>query len=121
MFQFDRVITQSPRITQNSETSIDVSLTKFPEKTGVLYVGISDHSPTYICQKISFAKAQSKIIESRNQKNYNFDHFNKDLDNLLKEYNWENNHPDVLWGQFKYAFNKTADIQCTCSPKNKKR
>ena len=113
VFQFDQAITQPTRITQNSETLIDVALTNCPENimnSGVVHVGISDHSLIYNCQKISFVKTQPKLIESRNYKNYNPGHFNRDLDNLLNQYTWESNDPDVLWFQFKFVFNKVADI-----------
>ena len=113
VFQFDQAITQPTRITQNSETLIHVALTNCPENimnSGVAHVGISDHSLIYIC-RISFVKTQPKLIESRNYKNYNPGHFNRDLDNLLNQYTWESNNPDVLWFQFKFVFNKVADIR----------
>ena len=99
VFQFDQIITQPARITRNSETLIDVALTNFPENiinSGVVHVGISDHSFIYIRRKTSFVKTQPKLIESRDYKNYNPDHFKRDLDNLLNQYTWENNDPDVL-------------------------
>ena len=68
VFQFDQVITQPARITQNSETLINVALTNCPENiinSGVVHVGISDHSFIYICRKISFVETQLKLIESR--------------------------------------------------------
>ena len=113
VFQFDQAITQPTRITQNSETLIHVALKNCPENimnSGVAHVGISDHSLIYIC-RISFVKTQPKLIESRNYKNYNPGHFNRDLDNLLNQYTWESNNPDVLWFQFKFVFNKVADIR----------
>ena len=99
VFQFDQIITQRTRITQNSETLIDVALTNSPENianSGVLHVGISDHSLIYICRKISFIKSQPKLVESRNYKNYNPGYFNEDLDNLLNQYTWESTDPDLL-------------------------
>ena len=74
-------------------------MTNCPENvmnSGVVHVGISDHSLIYICRKIYFVKTQPKLLESRNYKNYNPDHFNGDLDNLLNQYTWESNDPDVL-------------------------
>ena len=106
-------ITQQTGITENSETLIDVALTNCLEtimNSGVVHVGISDHSIVYICRKISFVKTQPKLKESRNYKNYNPGHFNRDLDNLLNQYTWESNDPDVLWFQFKFVFNKVGDI-----------
>ena len=113
VFQFDQIITQPTRITQNSETLIDVALTNSPENianSGVLHVGISDHSLIYICRKISFIKSQPKLVESRNYKNYNPGYLNEDLDNLLNQYTWESTDPDLLWSQFKSVFNKIADF-----------
>ena len=45
VFHFYQIITQPTRITQNSETLIDVALTNCPENiinSGVVHVGISD-------------------------------------------------------------------------------
>ena len=59
VFEFDEAITQPTRKTQNSETLIDVALTNCPESimnSGMVHVGISDHSLTYICRKTSFVK-----------------------------------------------------------------
>ena len=47
---------------------------------------VTDHSLIHIKRNISFDVAQTKIIESRNYKNYNSGLFNENLDNLLKEY-----------------------------------
>ena len=89
VFQFDQVTTQPTRITQNFEASIEVALSNCPEmvsNSGVLHVGVTDHSLIHIKRKISFDVAQTKIIESRNYRNYNSGLFNENLDNLLKEY-----------------------------------
>ena len=61
------------RITQNSETLINVALTNCPEKiinSGVVHVAISDHSLIYICRKISFVETQLKLIESDDINSY---------------------------------------------------
>ena len=75
--------------------------------SGVLNVGISDHCFVYVCRKISFSKNQPKIVETRTYKNYIIDYF---YNYVLEECNWESEDPNMLWCDFKNAFNKVANI-----------
>ena len=92
---------------------MDVALVNNPEKishSGVLHIGISDHSLIYVCRKISFVKNDPKFVESRNFKNYIQRDFNQDLYHALFNLNWEINDPNMFWENFQTTFNYVADI-----------
>ena len=50
--------------------------------SGVIYVGISDHSLVYVyaCRKVAVLKEKPKIVETRQSKNFNTARFQQDLD-----------------------------------------
>ena len=55
-YQFEQMIDQPTRVTTNSETIIDLAFTNKPEliiHSGVIHIGISDHSLILIQRKIS--------------------------------------------------------------------
>ena len=107
------MIDQPTRITEKTASLLDVALVNNPEKishSGVLHVGISDHSLIYVCRKISFVKNDPKFVESRNFKNYIPRDFNQDLYHALFNSNWEINYPNMLWENFQTTFNYVADI-----------
>ena len=95
LFQIEQLITEPTRVTENTETLIDWFMTNAPEKvssSGVLHIGISDHSLIYGCRKIALKKSSPKIVETRNFKNYTPFAFNSDLYESLSELigQWEN-------------------------------
>jgi hypothetical protein len=57
------------RITSNSQSLIDLILTKVDDTktsdSGVIHVVISDHSLIYICRKIGIIKENPKLVETR--------------------------------------------------------
>ena len=73
-------------------------------------MGISDHSLVYTCLKVSVPREKPKIVESRNFKNYNINHFNSHISNLLRNSSWDHKDPNHLWDQFKNIFNHVSDI-----------
>lgn len=50
------------------------------------------------------------MVETRNFKNYISYDFNVELYSALEMCNWETDDPNVLWDNFKTAFNNIADI-----------
>ena len=57
-------------------------ITNKPEnylKSGVIHIGISDHSLVYTCRKLSVPKSKHKVVVTRCLKNYNSHEFNEDL------------------------------------------
>ena len=68
-FQFEQMIEQPTRITEHSETIIDLVFTNKPELVtnfGVIHIGISDHSLIFLQRKISVPKSEPKLINKRN-------------------------------------------------------
>ena len=70
------------------------------------------HSLIYACRKLSFSysKNQSKVIRSRDFKNYVQRNFNLDLDIALSNIDWDFDDPNRLWENFKTTFNYVADV-----------
>ncbi len=98
--------------TNYSQTLIDLILTKIEDNktidSGVIELGISDHSLVYICRKISIPKKEPKLTETRQ-----FSHFNStDFQNNLREAFSNFNHytdPNLAWHQWKWIFVQIAD------------
>ena len=59
LFQMKQVIADATRITSNTASLLDIIATNRPDKvkeSGVVHVGISDHSLVYVCLKISLPR-----------------------------------------------------------------
>ena len=87
LFQMKQVIADPTRITSNTASLLDIIATNRPDKvkeSGVIHVGISDHSLVYVSLKVSVPRDKPKIVESRNLKNYNINHFNSHISHLLR-------------------------------------
>lgn len=75
-------ITEPTRVTNTSETLIDVILVNRTErwtKSGTLKLGISDHDLVYIVRKPRLPKSKVQTIESRSMKKFNEASFCCDL------------------------------------------
>jgi hypothetical protein len=107
IYQLQQHIDKPSRTTNYSQTLIDLILTKIEDNktidSGVIELGISDHSLVYICRKISIPKGEPKLIETRQ-----FRHFNStDFQNNLREAFSNFNHytdPNLAWHQWKVIF-----------------
>lgn len=113
LFQLKQLIVDPTRITSDTESLLDIIATNRPDKvkeSGVIHIGISDHSLVYSCLKLSVPRDKPKIVESRNLKNYNMNCFNNHLYHLLSNSIWNQKDPDQLWDQFKNIFNSVSDI-----------
>ena len=78
--------------------------------TGIVHLGISDHSLIYGCRKIALTKPPPKVVEIRNYKNYNLHAFKHDLTRSFSACNWAEKDPNILWEQSKTAFDQTSKI-----------
>jgi hypothetical protein len=93
------LIKEPTRITDTTATLLEVAIVSKPDnicRSGVLHIGISDHSLIYVCRKISFVKKEIKTVNARNYRNFNQQHFNDDLFHHLTLLNWETNDPNML-------------------------
>ena len=107
MYQLSQHITTPTRITSNSQSLIDIILTKVDDTktsdSGVIHVGISDQSLVYICRKIGIMKENPKLVETRQFKHFNAQQFQNDLSNAFSAFP---NFDDVnyAWETLKEIF-----------------
>ena len=89
-FQLQQHIQTPTRITPTTSSLIDVIITQIGDsktlETGVIQLGISDHSLLYLCRKISIPKEPSRIIFTRQFKNYPASLFKQELSYYLSSY-----------------------------------
>ena len=72
LYNLSQTISEPTRITNTSRTLIDLCITNSPDKvkaSGVLSIGISDHSPVYLIRKTSYHKAS---VDASVEKRRNF-------------------------------------------------
>ena len=69
----DQLITEPTRVTPTSATVIDLILTNRSEnisESGVIHLGVSDHSLVYLVRKFTPPKSRKTAREVRNFKNF---------------------------------------------------
>ena len=75
IYGLPQLITEPTRVTQYSSTLIDLCLTNSPDKiskSGVINIGISDHSAVYLICKVAHLRSNMyKTVEVRQLKNLN--------------------------------------------------
>ena len=77
-----QLIDEPPRVTESSATTIDLILTNRPEYvsySGVIHIGISDHSLITVVRKFTTPKYVACAKEARNLKNFSEKDFLFDL------------------------------------------
>ena len=73
-YQFQQLINEPTRITPNSSTLIDIILSNEPStlKSGVVHMGLSDHSMVYAVRKFAISsKNTHKHVTTRCFRNFN--------------------------------------------------
>ena len=113
--QFEQLINEPTRVTATTKSIIDLAFTNKPEiiiGSGVIHLGISDHSLIYIQRKISVPRAEPKIVKTRQFKYYNVDNLKSDIAaHLNNETIWSNtSDPNVSWELWKTRFLNVADL-----------
>ena len=115
VYQLKQIITEPTRITNYSQSLIDVFITNNPYKvntSGVIRIGISDHYMIYVSTKVSIGKSLPKIVETRSFKNYNKVAFKSDLLNMLNSsfigLDLELD-PNVMWLKWRNVFTTIAE------------
>ena len=92
---------------------LDIIPTNTPDKlldSGVLHLGINDHSLVYGCFKIAVPKQDPKFIQSRSFKYFNREYFSQDLQYMLNKLDWSSKDPNKLWESFNEIFNLVSEI-----------
>ena len=120
IYQLQQLINSPTRITESTSTLIDLILTNMPSRivtTGVIHIGISDHSLVYAVRKFSIPKRyKPKYITTRQFKNFKADKFREELKNISWDTSLTNNrNPNDMWIKWKETFltiaNKHAPIK----------
>ncbi len=115
-YQLQQLITSPTRITPRTKTSLDIIIiTKIGDTkiidSGVIHLGISDHSLVYACRKVSIPKAKPKVVETRQFKHFNITNFQQDLNQALNSTLFYNRtDANTAWYAWKEIFLEIADI-----------
>jgi len=108
IYGLEQLIKDPTRITQHSKTLIDLCITNTPEKivrSGVIDIGISDHSLAFMCRKTKYNRKNSRIIEIRSFTKFNDDLFLQDISQLpWIEIETSSNNPNEMWNQWREMF-----------------
>ena len=119
IFGLRQLITEPTRITAQSQSLIDLCITNTPDKivrSGVLPLGISDHSLVYLIRKTHYTiPGCVKIISTRSFKHFNQEEFLADVE-LIQ---WDDinlfSDPNEMWefwkNQFLTCIDKHAPIR----------
>jgi exonuclease III len=86
LYQFEQLITEPTRVTENTSTLIDLAFTNKAEiivRSEVHHIGISDHSLICITRKLSIPRGEPKVINTRQYKGYDKDNFIADLSQIF--------------------------------------
>ena len=107
IYGLSQLITEPTRVTPDSKTLIDLCITNSPEKvtnSGVIHLGISDHSLVFLSRKTQYCRIGPRVIETRQFKHFNRGKFLSDLNQLP----WANvdlySDPNEMWRVWKEMF-----------------
>ena len=114
IYQLQQHIDKPSRITNSSQTLLDIILTKIEDTkmidSGVIELGISDHSLVYICRKISIPKGNHKLVETRQFRYLNSTEFQSNLRKAFCNFNhYTNTDPSLAWLRWREIFLQIAD------------
>ena len=115
LYQLKQLITKPTRITEDSRTLIDLSLTSRPElyETSVIPVGYSDHCAIVGIRKLHRVKPPPpRLVDIRNYKNYDTALFKDDLQHVpwdIPEQDKAFETPDEVRNSFRDHFLTVAD------------
>ena len=113
IFGLRQLISEPTRVTAQSQSLIDLNITNTPDKivrSGVLPLGISDHSLVYLIRKTHYTiPGCVKIISTRSFKHFNLEEFLADVE-LIQ---WDDislfSHPNEMWEFWKNQFPTCID------------
>ena len=114
-YQLTQLITDSTRVSSNSNSLIDVFITNSSESiisSGVYPLSISDHDLIYAIRKIGLPKGKPRYIECRNFKNFDEKQFTSSLKStkwpLINEFDDINKACDAWKSMFLEVIDKHA-------------
>ena len=113
IYGLTQLITEPTRVTQYSSTLIDLCLTNSPDKiskSGVINIGISDHSAVYLTRKVAHLRSNMhKTVEVRQLKNFNETEFLRDLHMIDWNRVTTYNNPNEMWVFWKHLLASVID------------
>ena len=123
LYQLTQVINEPTRVTKSTKSILDVCITSSPDKiiqSGVVHLGISDHSLIYATRKLnSVIKGdRQNLVEFRNFRKFNVESFLNDLYMLPWVELDSKQNVDQMWESWKTLFLKVLDKH---APKRSKR
>ena len=121
IYGLTQLITEPTRVTQYSSTLIDLCLTNSPDKiskSGVINIGISDHSAVYLTRKFAHLRSNMhKTVEVRQLKNFNEAEFLRDLRMIDWNRVTTHNNSNEMWYFWKHLIASVIDTACTIQNK----
>ena len=108
------IIDEPTRINGTSATLIDLILTNKEEnisKSGVIHLGLSDHSMIFAIRKHCIPKSREKVKHVRNYKlkNFNANDFHTDLSQMPWENIAQHDNSNVCWQVWKSLYLQVLD------------
>ena len=120
LYQLHQHIDQPTRITDLTQTLLDIIITKIDDpktiESGVIELGISDHSLVYICRKIGIPNNTFKVLETRHYDNFNPREFQFDLSQAFRYFS-DDLDPNFAWCEWEEFFLQIADTHAACKSK----
>ena len=112
IYGLSQLITEPTRVTLVSKTLIDLCIANSQEKvtnSGVIHLGISDHSLVFVTRKAQHYRNGPRVIETRYFKHFDKGKFLSDLNQL----SWANvdlySDPNDMWREWKKMFPGCVD------------
>jgi hypothetical protein len=119
LYQFDLLINEPTRVTGTSATGIDLIFTNRVENilnSGIVHVGISDHSVIFAVRKFRVDKSQKNTRYFRNFKRFSSNDFLTDLSQVQWETVAQYENPNMCWqiwsSLFLQVLDRHASLRC---------
>ena len=114
LYQLTQLIKDPTRITKSTQSLLDVCITSTPEKvtySGILHLGISDHSLIYAIRKLNSRpnNGSQGFVEIRNLKKFNAQCFLNDLYTIPWAELDSKRNVDEMWECWKALFVQVLD------------
>ena len=114
LYQLTQIIDDQTRITESTKSLLDVCITSSTEKiisSGVIHLGISNHSLIYAIRKLNYVpKTEARnSIEYRNFKHFNAESFLNDLYILPWSELDDKQNIDDMWECWNFLFVQVLD------------
>ena len=113
LYQLDQLINEPTRVTKTSATLIDLFFTNKCEnilQSGVVHLGISDHSLIYAVRKFSLPKSRTSVKIACNFKNFRANDFRNDILQIPWHWITSRDNPNTCWKIWQSLYVKVLDM-----------